>query len=243
MNKPPTPALPHGPSRMNCPLCQQPLASVGTFWICREHGQVDPNSQPAPPNDRRIFLSYGRADALDFTLQLARDLRQQGNLVWVNLDDIENGGLFEVRIEQGIRQANVVAAIMTPASVREQSVCRDEVVYALNESKPVVPLKAHEDVKPTLLLAKRNWVDFTASYEQGLDALLRFLAGDEKALLAPRLPTVTGVAPLDFGPEMASHAAGFTGRVWLAEEIDHWLDRAGPRVMVIVGEPGIGKAR
>jgi hypothetical protein len=194
------------------------------------------------PNDRGIFLSYCRADALDFTLQLARDLRQHGYFVWFDLNDIEKGGLFEVRIEQGIRQTNVLAAIMTPASVREQSVCRDEVAFALNESRLIVPLKVHPDVKPTLLLARRNWIDFTTGYKQGLEALLRFLAGDETVLLPPRLPTVTGVAPLDFGPEIARYSAGFIGRAWLTEEIDRWLGRASQRALVIVGEPGVGKS-
>jgi WD40 repeat protein len=229
---------------MNCPHCPQPLTAFGKFWVCPEHGPVQPAapSAPPPPAEKRIFLSYGRVDALDFTLRLARDLQQHGYFVWFDLEDIEKGGLFEVRIEQGIQQAHVVGAVMTPASVREQSVCRDEVVYALNERKLVVPLKAHPDAKPTLLLARRNWLDFTAGYEPGLEALLRFLTGDEKALLPPRFPTVTGVAPLDFGPEIARYSAQFTGRAWLAAEIDRWLGRDGSRALVIVGEPGIGKS-
>jgi WD40 repeat protein len=227
---------------MKCPHCRQALTVVGKFAICPEHGPVEPGGAVPVPAGKKVFLSYGRADALDFTLKLARDLQQHGCYAWFDMEDIEKGGLFEVRIEQGIRQAHVLAAVMTPASVREASVCRDEVVYALNQHKLVVPLKAHPDVAPTLLLARRNWIDFTTCYEKALDALLRFLAGDEAALLQPRLPTVTGVAPMDFGPEIARFYAGFSGRVWLTEEIDRWLARDGERALVIVGAPGVGKS-
>ena len=168
-------------------------------------------------------------------------LQAQRHQVWFDRECIEKGGLFEVRIEQGIRQASVVAAIMTAGSVREESVCRDEVVFALNAGKTIVPLKVTPEVQPTLLLARRNWIDFTAGYEQGRDALLRYLGGDGAALLPLCLPTITGVAPLDFGPEIATFAAGFTGRDWLAAEIEGWLTRTAPRVFVLVGEPGIGK--
>ena len=190
----------------------------------------------------QVFLSYGRADALEFAKRLAADLQTCGHRPWMDVENIESGGVFDVRIEQGIRTAGVVLAVMTPASVREQSVCRDEVVFALNVGKSIVPLKAHPDVRPTLLLARRNWVDFTAGYDEGLARLLRYLAGDESALVSPRFATVTGVAPFDFGPEIAWFSAGFTGREWLVPEIDAWLASSRARAIVIVGDRGIGKS-
>lgn len=104
---------------------------------------------------KNVFVSYGRADALDSCRRLTDALRQHGHLVWMDLDNIDKGGLFDVRIEQGIRSASVLLGVMTPAAVRGESVCRDEVVFALNEGKPVVPLRAHRDVRAPLLLARR----------------------------------------------------------------------------------------
>src|SRR5437016_4118331 len=187
----------------------------------------DPLQPPLPTNassaaarPRSVFVGYARAHALDFATRLAADLEQRGgHRAWIDRADIEQGGLFEVRIEQGLRAADVVAAVMTRRSQEETSVCRDEVVFALNEGKPLLPLRLDPAARPTLLLARRNWIDFTGDYEAGLDALLRYLAGDERALRAPRLPTVTGVAPLDFGIEVAKFSADFTGRAWLAAEI------------------------
>src|SRR5262245_15870959 len=190
---------------------------------------------------RSVFVSYARADALDFATRLAADLQQHGHRAWIDRDDIEKGGMFEVRIEQGIRSADVVAAVITRRSQEETSVCRDEVVFALNEGKPLLPLRLDPAARPTLLLARRNWIDFTGDYESGLNALLPYLAGDERALQAPRLPTITGVAPLDFGVEVAKFSADFTGRSWLAAEVDRWL-ATDKRAFVIVAEPGVGKS-
>jgi stage II sporulation SpoE-like protein/TIR domain-containing protein/NACHT domain-containing protein len=231
---------------VRCPQCRQAVTQVGKFWVCPEHGPVEPEAGPAPGDapGRQVFISYGRADAREFVTRLAADLERGGGYrVWVDTEDIEKGGSWEVRIEQGIRASSVVAAVMTPHSVREESVCRDEVAFALYEGKPVVPLRADPKVRPTLLLARRNWVDFTTDYEAGVKALLRFLAGEDAALNPPPLATVAGTLPLDFGPEIARYSAGFSGRGWLLEEIDAWLGSGRrSRVLVLVGEPGMGKS-
>ena len=232
---------------MLCPKCQQKLERVGKFWVCPSHGQIDerPMSSEGSPTGKakRVFISYGRADALEFVRRLSADLKGRGGHdVWIDLESIEKGGMFEVRIERGIRRSDVFAAVMTPRSVEDDSVCRDEVVFALNEGKKVVPIRVDSNAKPTLLLARRNWVDFTEKYETALDALLRYLAGDEAALLPPRLPTITGIAPIDFGVEIAKFYTGFAGRQWLRGEVDQWLKSGTKRAFIIVGEPGVGKS-
>ena len=234
---------------MKCPICQAELAQTGKFWVCPEHGlaqlEAQPEIQPGAESgpQQSIFISYGRQDAVEFARRLATDLQQRGgHKIFIDLDSIEKGGVWEVRIEQGIRGATVFAAIMTPHSLRETSVCRDEIVFALNEGKHVVPLRADPNLKPSLLLARRNWVDFSVDYEDGLRTLLRYLHGDASALHQPALPTITGVVPLDFGPEIARFTADFTGREWVNTEIDKWLETNTQRAMVVIAEPGVGKS-
>ncbi len=193
----------------------------------------------------QVFISYGRADALDFAKRLAGDLQLRACYrVFLDLESMDKGGLWEARIERGIKESSFLLAVMSRHALRVESVCRDEVVYALCEGKPIVPLRQDPDplLRPPLLLARRNWIDFTADYEQGFQALLKFIKGDNSVLRPPALPTITGVVPLDFGAEIARFTHDFTGREWVQREIDRWLARDGRRAMVIVGEPGVGKS-
>jgi predicted ATPase len=193
---------------------------------------------------QNVFISYARQDALDFARQLKGDIQNAGHSVFLDLLEIESGARWDVRLEQGIRQSDTLTAVMTVGSLRDDSICRDEVVFAINEGKSIVPVKLERtsDLKPPILLARRNWADFSVSYEAGLDSLLHHLAGDSSRLQAPPVPTVTGVVPLDFGPEIARLSSDFTGREWMARQIDIWLNDPSGRAFVIIGEPGIGKS-
>ncbi|MCR9096676.1 MAG: TIR domain-containing protein [bacterium] len=234
---------------MICPRCQRQATQIGDFWVCGTHGQLPREPKPSSGESgtrksESVFLSYGRKDARGFAERLARDLKKHGQSVWLDLESIESGADFDVRIERGIQSSRVVAAIMSPRSVEEDSVCRDEIVYAINENRQVVPIRIESDsnVKPTLLLARRNWVDFSERYETGLSALLRFLDGDEHALKAPLLSMVGGVSPIDFSVEIAKFTQNFVGRVWLRSEIDRWLENSKKRAFVVVAAPGLGKS-
>jgi WD40 repeat protein len=191
-----------------------------------------------------VFISYGRADASDFAGRLFRDLERDGFTVWMDRDRIDPGAPFDARIEAGIRGSDVVLAAMSRRSLEPDSICRDEVTFALQNYKTLVPLRIDPDpaVTPTLLLARRNWLDFTGGYDEGLASLRRFLGGDPGALREPTVNSVTGRRPLDFSEEIARFSAGFTGRRWLASEIDQWIDRKTGGVLVIVAGPGIGKS-
>src|SRR5215213_11143767 len=100
---------------------------------------------------RNVFISYARQDALEFAKRLAADLRDAGHQVFVDLTNIEKGGLWEVRLEEGIRGSDLLISVITLGALREDSVCRDEVVFALTEGKSVIPLKldSSPNVKPT----------------------------------------------------------------------------------------------
>jgi hypothetical protein len=161
----------------------------------------------AVTSGRLVFVSYGRADATTFAKRLADDLKRNGHRIFLDLKDIKQGETFDTRIEQGIRQADVVTAVMTQRSLAVDSVCRDEVVFALQFGRPILPLRVVKDpdLKPTLLLARRNWIDFSEDYNAGLESLLRYLAGDKSTLRAPVVSMITGAVPLDFSADIARH--------------------------------------
>jgi tetratricopeptide (TPR) repeat protein len=232
-----------------CQICRSALAQVGKFWVCPICGPVSETHSPSSgspeesPASQSVFISYGRSDGASFADRLMNDLKEHGNLVFLDTISIAKGGRFDADIERGISNSTVFAAVLTPYSVRPDSVCRDETVYAHNANKQIVPLKAFEPQLPVpLLLVRRNWIDFSSSYEQGLKDLLSFLRGDEKVLQRPTFATVTGIVPIDFAPEIARFSAGFTGREWLLNRIAQWLATSSHRALVFLAEPGFGKS-
>jgi hypothetical protein len=45
-----------------------------------------------------------------------------GYRIFLDLESIEKGGLWEVRIEQGIKDSSVLLAILSPHALRDESV-------------------------------------------------------------------------------------------------------------------------
>jgi len=235
-----------------CPSCESNdtrlLAKKG-LWLCLdcEEEWADNPAEQTPPSASTgiaVFISYGHADASAFANRLRADLEESGcSPVWLDSEMITGGDCWTASIEQGIREAHALLAIMTPHSLRETSVCQDEVALAVAENKRVVPLRIDLDsqLRPSLLLVRRSWVDFTGDYDEALSRLKRALAGDESALGHP-LSTVSGQRPLAFDVEIAKLVAGFTGREWLLSRLDEWLLGNRGRAFVIEGEPGIGKS-
>ena len=193
----------------------------------------------------QVFLSYGREDGHEFATRLVADLRSRGPWhVWMDQTDIGLGRSWDAQIERAVRESDVLAAVLTRRSVDEYSVCRDEVVCAFEAGKRLITLRIVDDpdLKPVLLLRRRQWIDFTKSYHDGLEALVLYLTGNDSQVQRPVLEIVEDIRPLDFAPEIARSVAGFVGRNWLREEVERWLERPQQRALAIVGPPGSGKS-
>lgn len=234
-----------------CPGCGQELVEDGRFWMCRDHGQPRDDSTPEPPASdptgppiAAAFISYGHADATELVARLMADLKKHNvDPVWLDSEMLLGGVRWSTGIEAGIRKADAVLAVMTPHALRHDSICQDEVAFASNEGKRVVPVRVDPDpsVRPSLLLVRRSWVDFTGDYDVALERLLRALTGDESGLVHP-LHSVAGQHPKGFDAELARLRRGFVGREWLVARFEAWLAGDRGRAFVIHGEPGIGKS-
>ena len=213
-----------------CPACGSP----DTRWRPKRADSVcdacdhawagsPPTVEPVPPPIAvGAFISYGHADASEHALRLRADLAARGvEPVWLDAEMIDAGELWTSAIEEGIRAADVLLAILSPHALRADSICHDEVALAVAEHKRVVPVRASADpgLRPSLLLVRRNWVDFSGDYPAALERLLRAIGGDETGLSHP-LASVAGQRPLDFAFDIAERARGFVGRAWLDAEID-----------------------
>jgi hypothetical protein len=124
-------------------------------------------------NEQKIFFSYARADASAFTLQLANDLRNAGANVWIDQLDIRGGEKYNVAIEQALASSTHLLFVVTQKSIASEYVL-DEVYYALDEKKVVIPVITHEAKLPFRLRGLQQ-ISFVDNYENGLHKLLRSL--------------------------------------------------------------------
>src|SRR5215207_2642329 len=149
-----------------------------------------------------IFFSYSRHDS-DFA-KLGKDLRTAGISIWLDQLDIEPGERWDVAIEQGLAACSRILVILSPASVASNNVM-DEVSYALEEGKPVIPV-LHGECDIPFRLRRVQYTDFRADYQVAFDSLLRYL----NAAAAPASDTQQARSAGDAVPSPSDRLVGHT---------------------------------
>lgn len=122
-----------------------------------------------------IFFSYSR-DNSEFVLKLAEELREAGSKVWLDQLDIKPGTRWDKSIETALAQSTTVLVVLSKSSVASHNVM-DEVSYALEEGKTVIPILM-EDCEIPFRLRRLQFADFTISHANGMETLSRALKGD-----------------------------------------------------------------
>jgi TPR repeat protein len=147
-------------------------------------------SQRAPA----AFFSYSREDSA-FALRLAADLKAGGANVWLDQIDIEPGLEWDSAIEEAVAKAPQMLLILSRTSVKSRNV-RNEISYALEEKKTIIPV-LYEDCVVPLQLHRIQHIDFRNDYESGLKVLLKALGVERPAAKsegATRAGAATGQA-------------------------------------------------
>ncbi len=118
------------------------------------------------------FVSYARKDS-KVALKLAGDLAAEHVDVWLDQADILAGEHWDPAVEAALERCTHVIVILSPASVASKNVL-DEVSYAVDEKKHIVPVLV-EHCKRPLRLRRLQFIDFTGDYAAGLEKLLSLL--------------------------------------------------------------------
>ncbi len=160
--------------------------------------------------NRSVFVSYVRSDA-DFALQLARDLKAAGVTAWIDQIDIPPGDRWDAAIEKALSGSECVVVVLSRASVQSANVM-DEVSFALDERKRVVPVVVEECPVP-MRLRRLQFIDFSSKPQEALVRLLEAFdatpgtKADEPAI-PPRTEAASG--PADAGEPRRETSASWS---------------------------------
>ena len=125
-----------------------------------------------PDAIHKVFFSYSRSDA-EFVLKVAKALRKEGRYIWVDQLDIPKGGRWDEEVEKALKASSGLLVALSPASSQSQNVL-DEVSYALDEKKVVIPILLQSGNIP-FRLKRLQYIDFTGDFDDAYQQLIAAL--------------------------------------------------------------------
>lgn len=130
-----------------------------------------------------FFISYSSVDGKDFALELADELEAGPPAipVWLDRRRLRPGDDWDEQLSEAIKTCKGVLFVMTPDSVRSDSVCKNEWVRALTYKKPIVPLLLKRGVEKPFRLESRQHIDFSESFASALARLRKHVAWMDSA--------------------------------------------------------------
>lgn len=130
--------------------------------------------------DGHCFISYTNAKTEQVAIQLATKLadRLKGeppNIdVWIDNRSIHAGN-WDEQVSEAIKNCKCVLFIVSPDSVTSNSICADEIDWALKYKKTIIPLIAYQNAEIPFRLSRRKFIDFTGDFETALSQLRNLL--------------------------------------------------------------------
>jgi len=207
--------------------------------------------------DIKIFISYGHKDSTELAMLLKKELVSRGFDVWLDSSKIRAGKEWEQQIIEGIKESQVMIALLSPHSTRssnqnnkDDSVCLDELSWARYEPPPttIIPILAVKGAAIPLTIHRLHYLDFidslsnTLTFQQKFDELLTSLDSALKGQVLYRSLETSLQPILEFDRFLYTKHRNFIGREWLFQEIEIWRTNDLERALLIVGDPGIGKS-
>lgn len=150
-------------------LCKSPGANRVLDWL---YGVPAASGQMDRPT---VFLSHSSKDK-PFVSRLATDLKSKGVPVWFDQWELKVGDSLSERIERGISQSGWLAVVVSKNSSNSDWVQKELRAAQARELRDksvfVLPIII-DDCEIPLFLLDKLYADFRASYDQGLEALLK----------------------------------------------------------------------
>jgi hypothetical protein len=134
----------------------------------------------------KIFVSYSRKDS-DFAEQVHDYLKDSGHDIFIDINDIKPGDLWNSTIEENILNCDIFVIIVTYAALSSPEV-EKEVLNAKAQKKKIIPV-IHQSVKYADIkwdLNKIQGIEFGDKYELARSLDLKITRNqEEKSLNVP----------------------------------------------------------
>ena len=194
----------------------------------------------------RVFISYGRKDAVELANKIADDLRGSGHEVWLDKEKIITGVSWEEQIEEAILSSEIFISLLSPHAVRRpDGVCLDEISMARYNNRRIIPLMVI-NCRPPLGIYRLDWLDMQdwnnpVVYEKTLQKILHLFQEKDYEVEGINSAIFNILKPIDFKLDIYRHVKDFVGREWIINDIRNWTDKAKEKLLFITGDPGSGK--
>lgn len=127
-----------------------------------------------------IFLSYSSKDK-PFVKKLTDDLKKNGIRVWYDEYEIKIGDDLLERIKEGLKNSAYYGVVLSNSYLNSAWASKELQIMLYQEkiqnSKKILPILI-ENVELPHFLQNRVYADFTKSYEEGLNALIKKLKSE-----------------------------------------------------------------
>ncbi len=184
---------------------------------------------------QKIFISYGHDKYSIVPESVAKTLREKRYEVFIDTS-LAEARLFDVELENKINWCDILILFMTRHAVRETSVCRDELAYARNFEKRVIPIMLEKCQIP-LLVSRLQWINgncYTANNDSTDVSLLSEQYDDFINRLADAINNPTSIEnegsilsqlnPENLDIEIAKNSAICKERPELTNRVQIWVE-------------------
>jgi hypothetical protein len=207
---------------------------------------------------KRIFFSYGHDANRELVDRFKADLEDRGHQVWIDYKEIGSWDDWKGTITRGIHDSQLAIAFLSIHSTRDPGVCRNEVAMALQHFGKVYPVLVEKVPQESIpvTIAHLQWPDlscwrefrdqgdpdFERFYEEKFLEVVSRVEGEAGRFASEAEVLRRALNPSGFEGRFARYLEGFTGREWILDAYEHWLDhQPSSRVFWVKAGPGFGK--
>ena len=237
---------------MKCPKCGSQKTyfdKKNNCFICK-----DCNEEFTGDRVQTVFVSYGHDEHEYLVREISQKLREYPEIqVWIDFDCLYGSSEWEAKIEEGIKGAKYVIVFMTEHAMRRpDGYCHDEICYARNFGKKILPIKV-QNIAPPISIARLQWLDLENYLDSDgsineekvkncVDEIVQIVRGLKEIMFIDSTDLlVEKLKPLD-NESFLSNNKKFYGREWLFKLYRDWVEKSDSRVLCIVGQAGSGKS-